>query len=43
MECIGEVVLAPHIKGGSMGSVENELNIFSKKLIGLELSLKGVN
>ena len=42
-EGIGEAVPTPHIMGDSMGSVENELNIFSKKLIGLDLSPERIN
>ena len=42
-EGIGEAVPTPHIMGDTMGSVENELGIFQKNIVGMEVSPERIN
>jgi len=42
-EGIGEAVPTPHIMGDTMGSIENELRIFAKSLVGMEISPERIN
>ncbi len=42
-EGIGEAVPTPHIMGDTMGSIEDELRIFAKSIVGLEASPELLN
>ncbi|MEM3193091.1 MAG: dipeptide epimerase [Candidatus Parvarchaeota archaeon] len=42
-EGVGEAVPTPHITGDTMGSIQDELRIFAKELVGMEISPERIN